>query len=172
MKPAISPKPREKNGRPQRPTKAQIEAAQRALEEREKSVVLAQPHRRGNTDQKCGWPLGEFAIANKARIGWDEALYDAGNEYSSIVRRWRLAKGLPDPSAGRGVGVGSEADPDYIAKLESRWNEAEDFVRYKGGIKPYLAIRSLCADHETLPDAEHGHAMHGLRLLARHFLML
>ncbi len=171
--PSISPPRREPNGRKRRPTtKADIEAAQRAIEEREKSVALSQPHRRGSTDQKCGWPLGEFALASKSRVGWDEALYHAGNEYSALVRRWRLAKGIPDPSSGRGSGQGKDVDPDVIVRLEAQWQDAESYVRYFSGPREHLAIRQLCAEHQSIPDDWHGYAMRGLRLLARHFGML
>ena len=173
MKPSISPPRREPNGRRSRPTtKADIEAAQRASEEREKAVVLAQPHRKGSTDQKCGWPLGEFALANRARPNWDEALYHAGNEYSALVRRWRLAKGIPDPSAGRGSGGSIDCDPDVVARLEAQWRSAESYVKFWGGNTEHAVIRKLCADHEELPVELHGYGMRGLRLLARHFQML
>lgn len=173
MKLLISPPHREKNGRKRRQsTKAEIEDAQRAAEEREKAVVLAQPHRRGNSDQKCGWPLGEFAIAHRADLGWDEALYHAGCEYSGLVRRWRLAKGLPDPSAGRGGARGVDVDPEVIIRLESLWQDAEASVRYWGGDRAYVAARALCVDHEHLPVEAWRDAMRGLRLLAKHFGML
>ena len=164
---------REKNGRKLRKSKkTDIEAAQRAIEEREISVVLAQPHRRGNRDQKCGWPLGEFALTHRLAIGWNESLYDAGCEYSALVRRWRLAKGLPDPSAGRGRAIGGDVDPDVIIRLESQWREAESYVRHWGGAREYIAIRTLCADHENLPTEAWRDGMRGLRLLAKYFGML
>ncbi|MFN7610398.1 MAG: hypothetical protein ACK5QX_05595 [bacterium] len=170
---SISPVIRERNGRRKRPTtKADIEAAQRAAEERQKATVLAQPHRRGNTDQKCVWPLGQFAILCKARGNWDEALYHAGNEYSALVRRWRLAKGIPDPSAGKARGTGKDTDPDVIVRLEAQWRDAESYVKTMGGMREYAAVRTLCADHQELPDEAHGYAVRGLRLLAKYFGML
>jgi hypothetical protein len=62
-------------------------AQQRALNV-EKLVVLGQPHRHGDLDQKTESPLGRFAIRHKLR----QELYDAGIEYGTLVRRFYAAK--------------------------------------------------------------------------------
>jgi len=83
---------REKNGNLQRPSKIERESFQRRMEQVEMQTVLAQPHRRGNTDQRCESALGRFSIANpKLR----RELFDAASDYAGLKRRWRAAKGVP-----------------------------------------------------------------------------
>lgn len=88
------PGKRERNGRLKRET----------VSHGDKAVVLAQPHRLGDTDQRCESPLGRFCIRYKL----NHDLLKAGRDYADIVRRWRAAKGIPtnEDLGGRGGGEG------------------------------------------------------------------
>lgn len=60
------------------------------------SLVLAQPHRRGNPSRKAGSPLWEFCEVRWGRdADWAHKMFMAGCDYEQIVRDSLLARGLP-----------------------------------------------------------------------------
>jgi hypothetical protein len=61
------------NGNLKAPSAAQRHRTAQDLIDIEKSVVLAQPHRRGNRDQLCESPLGRLILRRKL----SPVLYDA-----------------------------------------------------------------------------------------------
>jgi hypothetical protein len=133
---------REPNGQKARPTTVeQIQAAAREREQREKMVVLSQPHRRGSTSQLAESHLGRFCEANHLR----RELYDSGLEYGAMVRRWVKAKGgpLPDNIEGNGSGI---PDSETVNRWEQRIIEMESAIVRAGGHK--RAIYSLCVIEE------------------------
>ena len=78
----------------------------------DKIVVLRQPHRLGNTDQRCESPFGRFCMKHGLR---DEIL-QAGEQYEGIVRRWRAAKGIPTEGTGNGGGSGDGPSDATVAE--------------------------------------------------------
>ena len=71
------PGPREPNGKPQRAPRAE-------RKEDVVGLVREQPHRRGNMDQLCGDALGRFIL----RHGLRRELYDAANQFGTLIRRY------------------------------------------------------------------------------------
>lgn len=55
-------------------------------------IVLDQPHRHGNRDQRCASALGRFSIENP-RLRRE--LFEAAEDYAGIKARWWAAKGVP-----------------------------------------------------------------------------
>jgi hypothetical protein len=151
---------REPNGRLARPTVLQLVELQRAREETEKQVVLAQPHRRGERDQKASSALGRLCLRNKL----EGELYQAGEDYGNLVRRWRIAKGVP--VQGRpGVSLGIEPDDATVRAWGRRILEIEDrLLNAAPGVLGAVGWLVL-SDAEPHPVNEPA-IIYGLRLLA------
>ena len=119
-------KHREKNGRLQRPSLGDLKAAQQHLADVEKSVVLAQPHRKAATDPKSELPgtaLGRFidgrctGDSSDCRTVW----LAAGEKYFWLKHRWRVLNDIPEELRLReGMGAGEEPTEDEMHKLEGR----------------------------------------------------
>lgn len=77
-----------------------------------KGVVLAQPHRRGDTDQRCGSALGRACMRARLRL----ECYDAGEDYAATVRRWRAAKGCPTTMRLGGSSLSDGPDEVTVAR--------------------------------------------------------
>jgi len=170
----ILPPRRERNGRKQRPTtKADIEAAQRAREEAEKATVLAQPHRRGNTDQRCENNAGRYMMHLQQHSSWQPQCQDAYDELRGIVRRWRNLKGLPDPETSRyREGGAGDVDEALLNRLHGRWQDAIHHVFNMAGDQEGTIVQSLCENYKAPPPHNERKAIRGLVSLARHFGML
>lgn len=111
------PGAREPNGRIQRlTTVAQIEAAEAEQRRREMSVVLAQPHRRGDQSQLCASALGRFVQKHNLRREY----YDAGEKYAALKRQWLAFYGapLPDRLSGNGAGVTLATAQDWGRRID------------------------------------------------------
>jgi hypothetical protein len=170
----ISPPRRERSGRRQRPSKtADIQAAQRKREEAEKSVVLSQPHRRGNTDQRCASKVGLYMLTLQGHAGYVTQCQDAYDELRGIVRRWRMLKGLPDPETSkyREGGVG-DVDEAVISRLHGRWMDAVSYVRAMAGNEEAVIVKTLCEEYAVPPAGLERKTIRGLISLARHFGMM
>lgn len=166
----ISPPLRERSGRRQRNTKEAIEAAQRKREEAEKAVVLSQPHRRGNTDQRCASHVGRYMLALQGHAAYVSQCQDAYDELRNIVRRWRMLKGLPDPETSRyAEGGAGEPDPAVIDRLHGRWMDAVSHVRWAAGNEEAVIVKTLCEEYAVPPAGLERKAIRGLVSLARHF---
>jgi len=174
---AIVPIEREGNGRHRRPSRAEMERQAEIAREREarkiKGVVLDQPHRRGNTDQRCENALGRFVIALRLA----PELYDAGQEYGGIVRSHRRLTGLPGVLSN-GPGAGHTCDDDEIReKIERLRTRSRDAF---SSMRPADAslTRWLCVDAGPSDDVDMNDASavlrirEGLYALAVHFGML
>ena len=96
-----------------------IADAQRAAEESEMRVVLAQPHRRGNRSQLAESPLGRFCLSMEL----PRELFDAGETYACIVHKWRRAKQVP--STTRLGGSSPEPEDEEVRKLRELISEWE-----------------------------------------------
>ncbi len=140
---------REPNGRPQRPSAAERQAARLKREQGERATVLAQPHRRGNQDQLCASPLGRHVLDCRLR----RELYDAGEEYTETTRRWRAAKGVPVGLIVVGAGSGRELSDEVVLRLQSRLNAMRKAVIDGAGESALSALDRVALDHETIPGA-------------------
>jgi len=163
---AIIPPRRERNGRIQRsvgPLAAQIDKERRDRERQEvQSVVLAQPHRKGNDSPWCEDAFGRFCQRWKVA----KALYDAGEDYSGTVRRWRAAMGVPT-DVRLGTGTGGEPDGSEVKRMWAKIEAIENDLK-RIGARSFLAVRHLVIDRQTLPDDAARWALDGLLSLARH----
>lgn len=160
--PAILPKRREKSGKLQRPSKAQMEAIQKQREEAEMSVVLSQPHRKGNRDQRCENALGRFIIRMKLR----DELYTAGEEFATLTRSWRAAKGVPAQLTRGPLGTGTGPSDKTVAE----WGRK--LIRVQAAMientpEGWLQVRKLCLDDIDVDALGEGFAIDGLMVLAR-----
>jgi hypothetical protein len=177
---SISPPHREPNGRKQRATsKAAIEAAQRAKEEREKSTVREQRLASGATeknwtDQRWSSPIGSFIMRAREQSTWEPYCEDAMQELRGIVRRWRMVEGLSDPETGRnteGVATMLEVDPMLPTRLFNRWQDAIGYVRWNAGSAEAVCVKDLCEEYSDIQPGKERIAIRGLISLARHFGM-
>lgn len=151
---AIIPARKWRNGRKAYSRAAkQIEDYQKAIEEAEMAVVLAQPHRLGSRSQKAENALGRFCEANKLR----QELYDAGTRYGSLKRRWQALKGCPMPDRLGGSGV----DPEdgvvialglTIARCESAVMACRSIDPRAYGVAALGYVEWLCCDGKDFPQ--------------------
>lgn len=174
---AIVPAEREGNGRHKRPSRAEMERRAEEARKREArriiGVVLDQPHRKGNTDQRCESALGRFVIAH----GLKPELYEGGNEFARIVHTWRRLKALPgvvSHGPGKAVTCDDQQLADKINRLAREMRDADSAMRPRDA----AAIKWLLfqAGQMEAPD-DHGEAFvmqcrEGLYALAVHFRML
>lgn len=155
---------REPNGRLQRPSKEEREAARLRREAGERATVLAQPHRRGNYDQLCASPLGRHVLD----AGLRRELYDAGEEYAETVRRWRAIKGVPVGLQAVGAGTGGDIADETVRRLCARLQAMRQAVTSDGGPAALCALDRVALDHETLPGAIGFRVTGALMTLAEH----
>lgn len=144
---------RQPNGQPKRIV---------ATKEPTMQTVLNQPHRRGNSDQRCASVLGRFCL----RAGLRMELYDAGEEYAAVVRRWRSAKGVPAGYANHS-GRGSDPSDEAVANWKSRMIEMERAMNSEG-FQALMTVRQLTLDGNDIGMEREGQAVYGLMALAVH----
>lgn len=125
-------------------------------------TVLAQPHRRGNTSQLCASALGRFCL----RMKLQPALYEAGQEYAGLIRRWRSAKGVPDPEITSALGNGVGPTPEKVREWTTEILRIETNM-LRSGREWYYAVRSVCIDNVDPDASNEGYAVEGLMELAR-----
>lgn len=132
------------SGQLRRPSLEQIAAAQKSAQDAEKVVVLAQPHRAGNTSDLCADALGRFCL----RLKCDRTLYDAGHDYATLRRKWLAAWSapLPDKMAGKGGDVPLETVQGWRARL----NECEDAMM-RCGVAAQGWVIALACDGQDMP---------------------
>ena len=154
---------RQPNGKLRRPTVAERDKLAKLKEQAEMQTVLAQPHRRGNTDQRCASALGRACMA----LGLPQSYYDAGQNYAALRRRWRAAKGIPTDER---LGIGSGAGPED-GTVEGWEREIEQIWRALHSTGPgvmTLTDRLACDEFDVLGEGLEK-ARLGLECLARHY---
>lgn len=116
--------PREPNGRPQRPTLAQIDAADRAQRQAEIAIVMAQPHRVSSPDPRSQWngsAIGRFLLMKKAGdVDTRGLLFQAAERYMRDYRAWWGARGVPRPVRDGEGKTPPELGPDEQADEDER----------------------------------------------------
>jgi hypothetical protein len=140
---------REPNGRPQRPTVVAQNEIVRERNDAVMSVVLAQPHRLGSRSQQRESPWGRFCEDHKLR----REIYDGGNAFADLLRRWRAAKGVPTDlrvsEGGNGQGPSDATVKGWTERLASiRLN-----VVLQTSPGAWLAVEMLLVDRIELPKA-------------------
>lgn len=158
---------REKNGRLERPTLAQLESADRANRLSETAVVLAQPHRQGDDDVRLVSALGRFAKRCKLR----REIMEAATEYANKEAWWGRAVGRPrgfenaTPRPGNGNGP---SDATVRGWLDFKLGVDTMLMRHS--LSGYKAFRRLVIDDcDPEPSAATDAALAtALRLVAIH----
>lgn len=165
----ISPPPKYKNGNKRiSRVRKQIEDRDKALEEAEMRVVLAQPHRLGSRSQKRENALGRFCEDNRLV----HELYDAGTRYGALKRKWQAAKGapLPDRLGGSGEDIPSEivhAWGKTIARCEDAVMACRIIDARAYGPAALGYVEWLCCDGRDFPvNGDWRDAVCGLLALA------
>lgn len=128
------------------------------------SVVLSQPHRRGNTDQKCESALGRFCLRMKLR----EELYSAGKNYADITRAWRVAKGVPSQMVSGGPGSGNGPSDATVIEWGKKLARVQMEMQRETP-EGYYAIRLLCLDGVDIEYLNEAQAVDALMVMARDF---
>lgn len=136
---------REATGRLQRPTLAQIAAAQKSAQDIEKVVVLAQPHRRGSHDPLTECALGRFVLRHRL----ERRLHDAGQEYATLRRKWLAAWSAPLPDTIKGSG--GDIPLEMVQGWRIRLNELED-VMMCCGVAAQGWVIALACDGQDMPQ--------------------
>jgi hypothetical protein len=134
------------SGELKRPTVQQRRNRERERNMQEVVTVMRQPHRRAAKDPYHKWlecALGRFCLAH----GLHEAIYNAGTEYSELMRQWRAARGVPT-SVREGVGgSGQGPSADTVAKWWQEINRIErSLMRLDNRNAHFFAARRLCVD--------------------------
>ncbi len=153
---------RSPNGRLRQPTKAEREAAAKSKEQEAMQTVLAQPHRLGNTSQLCASAVGRFCL----RMRLQPALYEAANDYAGLIRRWRSAKGVPDPEITSALGSGVGPTPEKVREWTTEILRIESAM-LRSSREWFFAMRSVCIDNVDPDATSEGYAVEGLMELAR-----
>lgn len=160
--------PRTKSGALRKPTLQQIKEAE-AKEYRENMQTVAnQPHRRNAPDpldRRLSSALGRFCIAHGLR----SELFDAGEEWGNLLRRWRAAKGVPDPMHTGGMGSGLGPSDDTVDGWERLIRRIEAALKALDSTETIWRLtRSICIDDEDPRpgDTRHVFVICGLRSVA------
>jgi hypothetical protein len=156
---------REPNGRVKRPTLAQLKQAELSQRMAETDFVANQPHRRGARnprDPRISTAHGRFCDRHRLR----EEIYQAAEQLAETYRRWRAAKGIPDPQHSSAMGSGG--DGPSPSTVDGWWREIErveaELRRY--GSDAYVGVRHLLQDGQDVPDEASADTIVGLRVVA------
>jgi hypothetical protein len=149
---------REANGRLARML---AEERDRRIMSGETVTVLMQPHRRGDTSEKCESPLGRFVLRNKLR----EELYTTGIEYGGLVRQFYAAKGIPQPSSDGG-GSGRGVSPEKAMKLKEELDRLEPPLKRSSPVG-FGGLRQLTVHEQEIPLPVEPETVSVLYLLAQ-----
>ena len=144
-------------------------AKERALTEAEvyranMQQVASQPHRRDFRDPLS--PRLDSALGRLCeRLGLRSELFDAGRDYAELMRRWRAAKGCPDPVHTGAIGSGQGPSDATVNGWWRQIERIEAALRYQGTIS-YLAVRHLCLDGADISPEVERDAVAGLCIVA------
>ena len=141
------PGKRHPNGSLRQPTRAQMEANERAIRMAETRAVLNQPHRNGDPDPRLGCEFGRFTVA--ARLSME--IYDAGEHYGGILRRWRSAMGIPTVER-LNEGGGSDGPSDETVKTWARQINEAYRAMARVSRRGARCVTNLIADHVPVPE--------------------
>ncbi len=136
-------------------------------------VVLAQPHRLGETSHLAGFVLGRLLLTHKI----DPDQFAAGERYGQLAaRHMRDVLGIsyrwPAASiAGRigGRDLGADPDPDSVIELERAWSDAMNCLANYGLLTTGTrALARICLmDMDPIGIEDLTCARHSLNVLHR-----
>ena len=137
--------PREPNGRPQRSTVEQLKEMDKERAVVEMKFVMNQPHRKGTinpTDQRHESAFGRFCVRRKLRL----EITTAADQFASLVRGWRAAKGVPVELRVSGTGNGEGPSDASVRAWGERIAKIEHAVLAQSSNEGYLALRTMILD--------------------------
>jgi hypothetical protein len=139
------------NGNLKQPNAAARHKNAQQLIDAEKSIVLAQPHRRGDKSQACESPLGRLVIKWKLR----HEVFDAGLQYGRKVRLWQVHHGVQIEVHAPSVGhSGAEIDAATMRRWDREITRIDTALK-KTSIPGFNAVRMLAvAEREIAPGVE------------------
>jgi hypothetical protein len=131
------------------------------------AVALAQPHRRGNSDQKAGEPLCEAC----RRLRLRDELYRAGCDYGVVSRNAKIAMGMRD---GVAEGRGSVDDALQVARDRVAVQRYRDAIRVLRGVSRYAygVLEIYCFEERHVALWGDAYLAQGLDALANHWGMI
>jgi hypothetical protein len=156
--------PRDAAGRLKKPTLQQIKEAEAKKHRENMQTVANQPHRRGYSDpldRRLTSALGRFCIGQRLR----SELYDAGEEWAGVLRRWRAAKGVPDPLHTGGMGTGQGPSDKTVDDWERLIRRIENALHLEGK-DVWLLTRNVCIEDQDPYSCEVDVVVRGLRAVA------
>ncbi len=137
---------RQPNGQLRRPTLAELKGQEHALRMAETQTVLNQPHRLGNSDPRIGSEFGRFTVNHKI----SQEIFDAGEHYGAVMRRWRSAMGIPTSERLNERGGSDEPSRGAIKSWERQIDEA-DAAMARADMRGAICVKNLVADHIPVP---------------------
>jgi len=169
-RPGIHPPKRERNGRKQRGTVAQLEAMAKAREQAEMATVISQPHRNGDSSQLCESHLGRLCLAHGLR----REIYDAGQRLFSLIWSWRASIGCPMPLhiPRDGLMTAPHDDPGPGKEWERLINRAANAVQSELGPGVWLRVTAVAVHDEPPLAGYEGRIIRGLRAVAVEYGMM
>jgi len=122
-----SPGPREPSGRLQRPSKEETEAEIKAL-------VLAQPHRQGDTRQGRRWAIGRLILDGKVSVRdvSPEALERAAESYAYAYSQLRWIMDSKRPWLKPSGPLPPEPTLEDRERVEKAWGDVNSALRGAG----------------------------------------
>lgn len=159
---SISPPHRFRCGKRRPTTVAQLEQIAQDRRLAPMATVLAQPHRQGNTDQRCATALGRFCMAHRVPL---DVMY-AAEEYEGLVRRWRAAKGVPTTVRLDAGGMGPGPSAATVRRWEAQIDGVEDELGRLGAKK---AVQRLVLEDRDAQDGSAPQLLAGLWAIAVEF---
>ena len=142
--------------------------AEEAEYEDNRSVALAQPHRRGSDDLRCGSELWEACRRMRLR----DELFTAGERYGEISRAYKASLGIGVGNIGNGWAPIDDAQAIAAAKLAKDQYWACLRVLRAAHHMASAALERVCYDNQPpLPSTQVPLKL-GLYAVARHLGVL
>jgi hypothetical protein len=135
------------------PSRQDLEAIVDANLNKEKLVVLAQPHRLGDSGEMVG-AFGSFIkyfFADITEQNTGRRCWEAGRIYTLLVAKWRRAKGIPQTWLMDEKGEGGELDNGVIEEWRRRIDECENAMKCSG-VAGFRAAQNLVLEDVPPPE--------------------
>ena len=126
------------------------------------ATVLAQSHRNGSTDQRCGSAIGRFVLARKLKL----AVYHAADEYGGLVRRWRAARGIASEVRDWAGGSGEGPSDATVRGWRARIDTLDAAIERASSARYLAAVQRLVLEDREIDAPNHYGTVLALMALA------
>ena len=130
--------------------------------EEAQSVVLAQPHRRGNADVLCESPLGRFVL----KYALPRELYEAGLLYATTRRMW-LGGCWKAPIDEKHSGSGGDISEELSRKMRDDSKQWFIAMKEAGDWDGAMAVQTMADGYDPRADIIVMNAIKALRALGK-----